>query len=176
MYRLLTFLTVFVAATSWAQSAPSSNESTTPDRTQQLRKEIDETRKKLDTLEQQLAIEEQQQAQQENARQRAREEAKERAMAANNPQRPAADPIFRPHNRDFALSFVRNVAEDQKAVWMSPLHLSLADTTWLLPLAAFTAGVNASDVSIEQRLPSSPTLIHRAQSFSNYATFGMIGA
>src|SRR5581483_3209532 len=176
MHRLLPLLLLLLASASWAQSAPGPNEPVMADKTQQLRKQIDETRKKLDTLEQQLAIEEQKKLEQENARQLAREEAQDRAVAANQPKPPAADPIFRPHDRDFALSFVRNVAEDEKAVWMSPLHLGLADTAWLLPLAAFTAGVNASDVSIEQRLPSNPTLIRRAHSFSNYATYSMIGA
>jgi len=72
--------------------------------------------------------------------------------------------------------FVLNIASDQKALWTSPKQIRLEDAHWLLPLGAFSAGLIASDTSIEKRLPTSATLIQRSQSLSNYGVASMIGA
>ncbi|MBV9087813.1 MAG: phosphatase PAP2 family protein [Acidobacteriaceae bacterium] len=157
-----------------ASHAQDDNGASRAERTEQLRKQIDETRKKLDTLEHQLAVEEQQQAERENARRRAIEAEQAKRASASDQIHP--DTVLQPRKRNLELSFIRNVAEDEKSVWTAPLHLQLADASWLLPLAGAMAAVNASDVSIEQRLPSNPNTIRRAHNFSNYATFSMIGA
>jgi len=71
--------------------------------------------------------------------------------------------------------FVLNIAADQKALWATPKQIRLEDAHWLLPLGAFSAGLIASDTSIEKRLPTSPTLIQHSQSLSNYGVASMIG-
>jgi len=71
--------------------------------------------------------------------------------------------------------FVLNIASDQKALWTTPKQIRLEDAQWLLPLGAFSAGLIASDTSIEKRLPTSPTLIQHSQSLSNYGVASMIG-
>jgi len=73
-------------------------------------------------------------------------------------------------------NFLLDLASDQKSFWTSPKQIRLEDAQWLLPLGAFSAGLIASDTSIEKRLPTSPTLIQRSQSFSNYGVASMIGA
>jgi len=70
---------------------------------------------------------------------------------------------------------VLNIASDQKSLWTSPKQIRLEDAHWLLPLGAFGAGLMASDTAIEERLPTSPTLIQRSQSLSNYGVASMIG-
>jgi hypothetical protein len=42
-------------------------------------------------------------------------------------------------------SFGRSLARDQKAIWSSPFHLKWDDAKWLVPLAAATAGLIATD-------------------------------
>lgn len=74
------------------------------------------------------------------------------------------------------LNFVLNVASDQKALWTTPAQLRLGDAGWLLPLGAFTAGLMASDTSIEKALPTRPTLIKRSQDLSNYGLAALAGA
>ena len=71
--------------------------------------------------------------------------------------------------------FVLNIAADQKSLWATPKQIRLEDAHWLLPLGAFSAGLIASDTSIEKRLPTSPTLIQHSQSLSNYGVASMIG-
>jgi len=77
------------------------------------------------------------------------------------------------HSRE--RDFVLNIASDQKSLWATPKQIRLEDAHWLLPLGAFSAGLIASDTSIEKRLPTSPTLIQRSQSLSNYGVASMIG-
>ena len=73
-------------------------------------------------------------------------------------------------------NFVLNLASDQKSFWTSPKQIRLEDAHWLLPLGAFSAGLIASDTSIERSLPTSTTLIQRSQSLSKYGVASMIGA
>ena len=72
--------------------------------------------------------------------------------------------------------FVLNVLSDQKTLWTTPSQLRLEDAGWLLPLGAFTAGLIASDTSIEKRLPNSSTLIQRSRDLSNYGLAALAGA
>ena len=42
-------------------------------------------------------------------------------------------------------SFFKNVAHDQKSIWLSPFHVKREDLKWLVPLAATTAVLLATD-------------------------------
>jgi membrane-associated phospholipid phosphatase len=100
-----------------------------------------------------------------------------RAQDSAEPEEPnpggAAAPL---HRHSLERDFVLNIAADQKSLWTTPKQIRLEDAHWLLPLGAFSAGLIASDTSIEKRLPTSPTLIQRSQSLSNYGVASMIGA
>jgi len=90
-----------------------------------------------------------------------------------NPPSAATAPL--PDHRVRERDFVLNIAADQKSLWTSPQQLRLEDVHWLLPLGAFSAGLIASDTSIEKRLPTSPTLIQHSQSLSNYGVAALAG-
>ena len=71
--------------------------------------------------------------------------------------------------------FFFNLAADQRSLWTSPRRLQLDDAHWLLPAGVFTAGLLASDTAIEQRLPTSTTLIQHSKSLSNYGAAALAG-
>ena len=70
--------------------------------------------------------------------------------------------------RSLERSFARNFVADQKNFWTSPLKLRLDDAEWIVPLVGAMTVVTLSDGSIEQKLPTSATLIKRSKSFSDY--------
>src|SRR5713226_2792443 len=41
--------------------------------------------------------------------------------------------------------FFRNILQDQRAIWTSPLHLEREDAKWLAPLSLSTAALIATD-------------------------------
>ena len=43
------------------------------------------------------------------------------------------------------VGFFKNVAMDQKTIWLSPFHIKREDVKWLAPLALTTAGLIATD-------------------------------
>jgi hypothetical protein len=71
------------------------------------------------------------------------------AMAASlAAQSPAATPTpepAKPRDRACQGSFLKNIACDQKAIWMSPAKLESGDAGWLVPLGLGTAGLIATD-------------------------------
>ena len=74
------------------------------------------------------------------------------------------------------LNLARNLLSDQTALWTTPSQLQLRDASWLLPLGAFTAGLIASDTSIEKALPARPTLIKHSQDLGNFGLAALAGA
>lgn len=54
--------------------------------------------------------------------------------------KPVASPTPSPHT-----NFRKNVFRDQKAIWLSPFRLERKDLKWLIPLAATTAVLIATD-------------------------------
>ncbi len=175
MNRALTLAIVFLAGVSAtsAQSAaaPQSEHGTSA---AELRKQIDDTRRRLDQLEQQLAVEQQRESEEAAARQQREAEQEERALRteADAPLDVDAKAVSFGVER----SFVRNFVVDQRAMWSSPFHLRLSDANWLVPAAALSIVLVGSDTSVEKRLPRSPSMIKRANSFSNYGAFSLIGA
>jgi hypothetical protein len=63
---------------------------------------------------------------------------------------------------------------DQKAIWMSPLHLKTRDAAWLAPLAAGTLAALATDHRILRHVGSSP--IPHSNSFGNYGVAALAGS
>ncbi len=71
---------------------------------------------------------------------------------------------------------LKNFVLDQKAIWTSPTQLELNDINWLVPLAGLTAAFVASDSSISQALPHSPSFVSKSTTFSNYGISALGGA
>jgi Capsule assembly protein Wzi/PAP2 superfamily len=74
----------------------------------------------------------------------------------------------------FAL--LKNLADDQKAIWTSPAHIRLGDATWLVPFAGLTAGFLVTDQDASSHFSHTPSTLQHYTSFSNYGLAGMAGA
>ena len=76
-------------------------------------------------------------------------------------------------------NFLRNLLLDQKAIWSSPLHISKHDAVWLIPFAAATGALIATDQSASGAIKNSQNLISVSSDISKigagYSTFGTAG-
>ncbi len=68
-----------------------------------------------------------------------------------------------------------NILYDQAAFWTTPARMRTKDLNWLLPLGSVTAISLASDTDIESHLPTNPTTIQHAKSFSDYGAAAFVG-
>jgi membrane-associated phospholipid phosphatase len=84
-------------------------------------------------------------------------------------------PVAPPENT-LGLALLKNLANDQKAIWTSPAHLRLGDATWLVPFAGLTAGFLVTDQDASSHLSHTPSTLRHYTSFSNYGLAGMAGA
>ena len=73
------------------------------------------------------------------------------------------------------LSLLKNITLDEAAIWTSPRHLRLTDANWILPFAGIAAAGIASDTHISRSLTSSPSLVSKTNSFSNYGIAALGG-
>lgn len=74
------------------------------------------------------------------------------------------------------MQFMRHLIEDQQAIWTSPFRLTPGDGSWLVPLAATTAGFIATDPATARAVSNNTTTINHYRTFSNYGIAGMIAA
>jgi hypothetical protein len=74
------------------------------------------------------------------------------------------------------LHFVRNLAEDQKAIWTGFTHLRLSDADWLLPLGMATGGMLATDTEASKHLSNSANRVRYSKDFSNYGLGSLAAA
>ena len=73
------------------------------------------------------------------------------------------------------LQLLKNIAEDQKALWISTKHLRFADADWLVPLGGATAAMLVTDTSYSKHLSNSPNRIKYSKDLSNYGLASMVG-
>jgi hypothetical protein len=73
------------------------------------------------------------------------------------------------------LHLLKNIANDQKAVWIGPKHLHWVDADWLVPLGGATAAMLATDSSYSRHLSSSPNRIKYSKDLSNYGLASIVG-
>jgi membrane-associated phospholipid phosphatase len=73
-------------------------------------------------------------------------------------------------------ALVRNLVQDQKDIWTSPLRLRLNDVQWLAPLLGAGIVTGFSDTDIQRHLPTSATLQTRSKSYSTYGVAAFAGA
>jgi len=78
-----------------------------------------------------------------------------------------------PDNR-LGLPLMKHIANDQWAFWSAPAHFRVKDLKWIAPFAGATAGFVAGDSWISKQIPLSQ--VDRSKTFSNYATYSLIGA
>ena len=72
-------------------------------------------------------------------------------------------------------ALVRNLVQDQKDIWTSPLRLRLDNVQWLVPLLGGAAVMIASDTDIQNHIPTSPSFRKNSNSYSNYGVAAFAG-
>ena len=73
------------------------------------------------------------------------------------------------------LHLLKNIAEDQKALWDGPKSLRWVDADWLVPLGGATAALFATDTEFSKHLSNSPSRIKHSKDLSNYGLASMVG-
>src|SRR5882672_1687069 len=73
------------------------------------------------------------------------------------------------------LQLLKNIAEDQKAVWIGPKNVRWVDADWLVPLGGTAAAMFVTDSSYSRHLSNSPNRIKYSKDLSNYGFASMIG-
>jgi len=81
-------------------------------------------------------------------------------------------PEAAPEN-ELGLALLKNLLNDQKAIWTSPANLRLGDATWLVPFAGLTAGFLVTDQEASSHLSHTPSTLRHYTNFSNYGLAGM---
>src|SRR6266849_8999467 len=73
------------------------------------------------------------------------------------------------------LHLLKNIAEDQKALWVGPKSVRWVDTEWLVPLGGAAAAMFATDTEYSKHLSNSPNRIKYSKDLSNYGIASMVG-
>jgi len=73
------------------------------------------------------------------------------------------------------LHLLKNIAEDQKALWIGPKSLRWVDADWLAPLGGAAAAMFATDTEYSKHLSNSPNRIKYSKDLSNYGLVSMVG-
>ena len=82
---------------------------------------------------------------------------------------------FEDRENSVGLHLLKNIAEDQKAVWIGPKSLHWIDADWLVPLGGAAAAMFATDSSYSRHLSNSPNRIKYSKDLSNYGLASMVG-
>lgn len=94
--------------------------------------------------------------------------------APNMPQKPGNSYDFSPPPVDLG-SLPRNLFTDQKTFWTTPFHMTAHQWQWTVPLAFVGAGLLASDTAIEEHVPTNPSTVSHAVTFSNAGVAALAG-
>src|SRR4029077_4791407 len=79
------------------------------------------------------------------------------------------------HENSVGLHLLKNIAEDQKAVWIGPRSVRWVDADWLVPLGGAAAAMFVTDSSYSRHLSNSPNRIKYSKDVSNYGLASMVG-
>src|SRR5882724_5634212 len=87
------------------------------------------------------------------------------------------EPIKQPeeHENTVGLHLLKNIAEDQKAVWIGAKNVRWVDADWLVPLGGAAAAMFVTDSSYSRHLSNSPNRIKYSKDVSNYGFASMVG-
>jgi len=84
-------------------------------------------------------------------------------------------PDWEDRENSVGLHLLKNIADDQKAVWVGPKSLRWDDADWLVPLGGAAAAMFATDSSYSRHLSNSPNRIKYSKDVSNYGLASMVG-
>jgi len=101
----------------------------------------------------------------------------ERNPAEEQESSSATDAKLKPERNENSLGIhlIENIAQDQRAIWTSPLRVQLADAEWLVPLGLLTGGLLATDTEFSKHVSNSPTRLKYSTDLSNYGLYSMAG-
>ena len=99
--------------------------------------------------------------------------AKHEAEEPNASVDPAAN--WEDRENSVGLSLLKNIAQDQKALWIGPKHLRFDDADWLVPLGGAAAAMFVTDTDYSKHLSNSPNRIKYSKDLSNYGLASMVG-
>lgn len=87
------------------------------------------------------------------------------------------EPALMSPDRDnrVGLPLLKNIAADQKALWIGPKSLRFVDADWLVPLGSAAAAMFATDTEYSKHLSNSPNRIKYSKDLSNYGLGAMGG-
>src|SRR6266478_8209951 len=85
-----------------------------------------------------------------------------------------ADP-WEERENSVGLHLLKNIAEDQKALWVGPKSVRWVDADWLVPLGGAAAAMIATDTEYSRHLSNSPNRIKYSKDLSNYGLASMVG-
>ena len=71
-------------------------------------------------------------------------------------------------------NYIKHLAEDQRSFWTFPAHLQRSQMKTIIPVAAITAGLFASDADFSSQLSRSPSRINRSNNISNFGVAAMV--
>ena len=102
---------------------------------------------------------------------------------AGSTSTPAPSPVPTPKSSadethyasDNPVQFIRNVGEDQKAIWTSPFKIKVKDLNWLVPVAGLTAGLINADAELSSRINPTNTFAKHGTTISNVGLGVAIG-
>src|SRR5579859_7365808 len=86
---------------------------------------------------------------------------------------PAAD--WEERENSVGPHLLKNIAQDQKALWIGPKSLRWVDSDWLVPLSGAAAAMFVTDSSYSRHLSNSPSRIKYSKDLSNYGIAAMVG-
>jgi len=74
------------------------------------------------------------------------------------------------------LPLLKNIVQDQKAIWTSPSRVRFQDAAWLVPLGGLTAGLFATDHATSKHLSNSPDRLDRSRKISDFGAASLVSA
>ncbi len=101
--------------------------------------------------------------------------AAEKDTPASTPTPQAQPVVFSPGPVDIK-SLPKNLFLDQKNFWLAPLHMSEKQWELAVPLVIAGGALVASDTSIEKHVPTTPSTVSHAVTFSNAGVGVLAGA
>jgi len=111
-----------------------------------------------------------------------KKEANDKASRQPSPEGDSSSQIADPqvktpdYDNSLGLHSLKNIAEDQKAIWTSPTHLRLIDADWLLPLGIAAGGMLATDTEVSKHLSNSASRLKYSKDVSNYGIASLVAA
>src|SRR6202171_6340848 len=83
-------------------------------------------------------------------------------------------PQWEDRENSVGLHLLKNIAEDQKALWIGPKNLRWVDADWLVPMGGAAAAMFATDSTYSRHLSNSPNRIKYSKDLSNYGLASMV--